>query len=158
MPQKASNPETPLARQIAALFDLTLEELKTRWRSLYRCATPRRSSKQLLISGIAYRIQERALGGLKPSVVRQLERMSEREHEVSEDPPPSVIPAANTVLIRDWHGTGHQVTILDRGVLYNKKNYRSLSQVAREITGSRWSGPLFFGLRSRPKERSGGTP
>jgi hypothetical protein len=65
--------------------------------------------------------------------------------------------SAGTVLIRDWQGKSHHVTVLDRGVLYRKKNYRSLSQVARVITGCRWSGPLFFGLRGRLKEGSRGT-
>ena len=66
-------------------------------------------------------------------------------------------PLTGTVLIRDWQGKSHHVTVLDRGVLYRKKNYRSLSQVARVITGCRWSGPLFFGLRGRTKEGSRGT-
>jgi hypothetical protein len=64
--------------------------------------------------------------------------------------------SAGTVLIRDWQGKSHQVTVLEHGVLYRKNNYRSLSQVARVITGCRWSGPLFFGLRGHSKEESRG--
>jgi hypothetical protein len=59
------------------------------------------------------------------------------------------IVSAGTVLMRDWQGITHEVQVLDRGVLYKRKRYRSLSEVARLITGSRWSGPLFFGLHSK---------
>jgi hypothetical protein len=59
-----------------------------------------------------------------------------------------------TILIREWQGTAHRVTMLDDGVSFNGKRYRSLSEVAREITGSRWSGPRFFGLRSQITENS----
>ena len=65
--------------------------------------------------------------------------------------------SAGTVLIRDWQGTSHQVTVLERGVMYRGENYRSLSQVARIITGTQWSGPLFFGLKNRTKEAAIGT-
>ena len=148
-----------LAREIAALSDLTIDELKDRWRSNYDCAPPGRCSKKLLVAAIAYRLQERAFGGIKPSVLRQLERLADGNGQLQTVPSRPVTGASTgTVLIRDWRGTSHQVTVLQRGVLYRKENYRSLSQVARVITGTRWSGPLFFGLRSRRKEGSGGTP
>ena len=60
---------------------------------------------------------------------------------------------AGTVLIREWHGTKHQVTVLKDGFLFRAKRFRSLSQIARAITGSRWSGPLFFGLKAARKEK-----
>ncbi|MDO8431086.1 MAG: DUF2924 domain-containing protein [Candidatus Binatus sp.] len=147
-----------VSNQIAALFDLRVSELKDRWRSVYGTEPPPRSSRKLLISAIAYRMQERAFGGLKPSVRRLLERVSNEasDHRISRTP--TVTRASTgTVLIRDWQGKSHHVTVLDRGVLYRKKNYRSLSQVARVITGCRWSGPLFFGLRGRSKEGTHGT-
>ena len=61
---------------------------------------------------------------------------------------------SGTILIREWQGTAHRVTMLDDGVSFNGKRYRSLSEVAREITGSRWSGPRFFGLRSQITENN----
>jgi hypothetical protein len=158
MDQGFSEAEGKLSREIAALFDLGVSELKHRWRSVYGTQAPPRSSRKLLASTIAYRMQERVFGGLKPSVRRLLERASEDAggHRVSRTRPVTRA-SAGTILIRDWQGKSHHVTVLDRGVLYRKKNYRSLSQVARVITGCRWSGPLFFGLRSRTKEGSRGT-
>jgi len=158
MEQGHSESQEQIRCAIAALADLTIDELKERWRSIYNCAPPGRSSKKLLVSAIAYRMQERVLGGLKPSVRTMLERVSENPTAGLVPPLRSVSKASTgTVLIRDWRGQSHQVTVLERGVAYRQKNYRSLSQVARVITGTRWSGPRFFGLRGRSKEESGGT-
>jgi len=159
MKQRFSGSETAkTSSEIAALTDLCVSELKDRWRSVYGTEPPARSSKKLLISAIAYHVQERAFGGIKPSLRRLLERVSEdaggRRILYTR---PVTRASAGTVLIRDWQGKSHHVAVLDRGVLYRKKNYRSLSQVARVITGCRWSGPLFFGLRGRSKEGSRGT-
>ena len=159
MNQAFSGAETrQISGEIAALFDLSVSELKDRWRSVYGSEPPARSSKKLLVSAIAYRMQERAFGGLKPSVRRLLERMTDDAGARLISHTRLVTRASTgTVLIRDWQGKSHHVTVLDRGVLYRKKNYHSLSQVARVITGCRWSGPLFFGLRGRSKEGSRGT-
>ena len=158
MNQGFSEVDAKLSREIAALFDLGVSELKDRWRSIYGAGAPPRSSRKLLVSAIAYRMQERVLGGLKPSVRRLLERTSE---DAGSQRIPCTRPvtrvSAGTVLIRDWQGKSHHVTVLDRGILYRKRNFRSLSHVARVITGCRWSGPLFFGLRGRTKEGSRGT-
>jgi hypothetical protein len=158
MKQRFSEIEGKLSCEIAALFDLGVSELKDRWRSIYGTEPPPRSSRKLLLSAIAYRIQEQVFGGLKPSVRRLLERTFEDagSHRVPHKRPVTRA-SVGTILIRDWQGKSHHVTVLDRGVLYRKKNYRSLSQVARVITGCRWSGPLFFGLRGRTKEGSRGT-
>ena len=159
MKQRFSGAETErTSREIAALFDLSVSELKDRWRSAYGTEPSPRSSRKLLVSAIGYRMQERAFGGLKSSVRRLLELASEDAggHRISRTRPVTRA-SAGTVLIRDWQGKSHHVTVLDRGVLYHKRNYRSLSQVARVITGCRWSGPLFFGLRGRSKEGSRGT-
>jgi DUF2924 family protein len=146
-----------LSREIAALFDLSVSELKDRWRSRYGTEPPPRSSRKLLVSAIGYRMQERAFGGLKPSVRRLLERASEDACARRTSPTRPVTRAsAGTVLIRDWQGKSRHVTVLERGLLYRKKNYRSLSQIARVITGCRWSGPLFFGLRGHSKKESRG--
>lgn len=159
MTHRCSQTETEkISSRIARLFELKVSRLKDRWRAVYGNEPPPRSSKKLLISAIAYKIQESAFGGLKPSVIRLLEH-------ASEDSGGARIPHARkitralsgTVLIREWQGKSHHVTVLERGVLYRKKNYRSLSQVARVITGCRWSGPLFFGLRGRSKDGAGGT-
>ena len=104
---------------------------------------------------MAYRIQEQALGGLKSSTRRLLERLATDARSGSPLQLSPCAPAsAGTVLVRDWHGITHEVKILDRGVLYKRKRYCSLSEVARLITGSRWSGPLFFGLRSKRRDEA----
>ena len=144
--------------EIARLFELKVSELKDRWRAVYGNEPPPRSSKKLLISAIAYKIQERAFGGLKASVIRLLEHAAQDSGSSQPSSTRKVTRATTgTVLIREWQGKSHYVTVLEHGVLYREKNYRSLSQVARLITGCRWSGPLFFGLRGRSKEKSRGT-
>ena len=135
---------------LASLRSLPIRELKQQWRSLYNSEPPHRVSRELLTRAVAYRVQEQSLGGLKPSTCRLLERLasdarSGRPLKLS----PCAPASAGTVLMRDWQGITHEVKVLDRGVLYKRKRYRSLSEVARLITGARWSGPLFFGLRSK---------
>jgi hypothetical protein len=147
MNQEFSDAETAkIPREIAELISLSLSQLKERWRSVYGTEPPLRSSRKLLISAIAYHMQERAFGASEDAGSRRISCTR-----------PLTRASTGTVLIRDWQGKSHHVTVLDRGVLYRKKNYRSLSQVARVITGCRWSGPLFFGLRGRLKEGSRGT-
>jgi hypothetical protein len=148
-----------LSRKLASLRSLRIKELKQQWRSLYSSEPPHRVSRELLTRAVAYRIQEQALGGLKPSTRRLLERLASDARSGRPLKLSSCAPAsAGTVLMRDWQGITHEVKVLDRGVLYKRKRYRSLSEVARLITGSRWSGPLFFGLRSmRQGETSSGS-
>ena len=142
-----------LSRKLASIRSLPIKELKQQWRSLYNSEPPHRVSRELLIRAVAYRIQEQALGGLKPFTRKLLERLacdarSGRPLKLS----PCASASAGTVLMREWQGIAHEVKVLDRGVLYERKRYRSLSEVARLITGARWSGPLFFGLRSKRQE------
>jgi hypothetical protein len=107
----------------------------------------------LLRYAVAYRLQERALGGLKSSTRRLLERVADDAHARR---PVKVAPvrklAVGTVLLRKWGGVDYQVTVLETGVLFRGKRHRSLSEVAQLITGSRWSGPLFFGLKAQDEE------
>jgi Protein of unknown function (DUF2924) len=135
------------------------DELKERWRNLYETEPPRKIHRSLLIAAIAYRMQENALGGaLKPSVRRHLLRVGGNSADGRQAPGyPSLSPKPGTVLVRDWGGVTHQVKVLDDGFIFRGKRYKSLSEVARVITGSRWSGPLFFGLKSAAKEQSHGT-
>ena len=149
---------TTLAREISSLSEATPAELKSRWRALYGTEPPRRISRDLLVRALAYRIQERALGGLKPATRRLLAKVAadasaHRPIEIA--PSPALTPG--TVLLRDWHGTQHQVIVRENGVEFQGKQYKSLSQVARRITGTRWSGPLFFGLKTDRGEHADGT-
>jgi hypothetical protein len=103
-------------------------------------------------------MQETALGALKSSVCRHLLQAANNPATPGLSPHyQSLRPRAGTVLVRDWGGITHQAMVLEDGILFRSKRYKSLSEVARLITGSRWSGPLFFGLRSAAKEQNHGT-
>jgi hypothetical protein len=147
-----------LASEIAGLSKLGIDELRERWKATYGKAPSRDIGRSFLTRAIAYRLQERAYGGLKPSTRRLLVRVAQ-EIAVGSSPkkPQNRKAQSGTVLIREWQGNAHRVTMLDDGVSFNGKHYRSLSEVAREITGSRWSGPRFFGLRSQVMENNNGT-
>jgi len=145
-----------LASQLDRLRELTPEELREQWRTLFGADPPPKLRSSLFVQAIAYLLQEKAFGGLKPSTLRLLERIADdtaARRQVS-PAPEKIRVSGGTVLIREWHGTKHQVTVLKDGFLYRAKRFHSLSQIARTITGSRWSGPLFFGLKSSRKERT----
>jgi hypothetical protein len=144
-----------LAQDLKDLGTRGDDELKDRWRNLYGTEPPRKIHRSLLIPAIAYRIQENALGALKPSARRHLMRVARNAADGRKaQNHPSLSPKPGTVLVRDWGGITHQVKVLEDGLLFRGKRYKSLSEVARVITGSRWSGPLFFGLKSAVKEQS----
>ena len=148
-----------LTSEIASLSKLGIDELRERWKAIFGKAPSRDISRSFLTRVIAYRLQERAYGGLKPSTRRLLSRVAEESAAGSSPKKPQIRKAqSGTVLIREWQGNAHRVTMLDDGVSFNGKHYRSLSEVAREITGSRWSGPRFFGLRAPVMENNHGTP
>ena len=145
-----------LSAEVSLLESLDVEQLRARWKILFETEAPPRFSRDLLMRAVAYRIQERVLGGLKPATRRLFERVSQdarARRPIRVAPVRKLAPGA--LLIRQWGGAKHQVTVLERGgVMFRGKLYRSLSAVARVITGNRWSGPLFFGLKARLKEVS----
>jgi hypothetical protein len=144
-----------LVTQLDRLHQLTAEELLAQWQTLFGADPPAKFRSSLQVQAIAYRLQEKALGGLKPATLRLLERIAD---DAAAGRPVSTTPAkvhttTGTVLMREWHGKKHQVTVMEDGFLYRAKRFRSLSQIARAITGARWSGPLFFGLKSPRREQ-----
>jgi hypothetical protein len=144
-----------LESELEQLRNLTSEELRERWQTLFGAEPPPKLRSSMIVQGIAYRLQEKALGGFKPATVRLLERIADdaAARRQSAATPEKIRVNAGTVLIREWHGTKHQVTVLNDGFLFRAKRFHSLSQIARAITGSRWSGPLFFGLKAAWKEQ-----
>lgn len=157
MKHKVSSTTSALAHEIAALRQATPADLKERWRALYCTEPPRRISRDLLVRALAYRIQEQALGGLKPSTRRLLAKVAADASDrrpIQAAPEPTLKPG--TVLLREWHGTQHQVIVREDGIVFLGKTYKSLSQVARRITGTKWSGPLFFGLKANRQEQTHG--
>jgi hypothetical protein len=137
--------------QLAALKGLPTPDLKRRWRDLFDTEPPP-YNRRFLESRLAYRIQELAYGGLKPETVERLEAMAEdldggdpaKRRRTAKDR-----PVAGTRLIREWQGIEHCVTVLDEAYEYRGRPYQSLSAIARAITGTRWNGWVFFGLKSQ---------
>jgi Protein of unknown function (DUF2924) len=139
-----------VAQALARLSEMTIFELRGEWRRLHRMLAPMRLSRDLLIRGITYKLQERAYGGLSLATARKLEKAgADRSSRGAAKPtqPISLRPGAR--LVREWRGITHTVLIHADGIEWRGQRYSSLSVVARKITGARWSGPRFFGLRRR---------
>lgn len=127
------------------LADMSTDELKAEWARRYAAPTPN-LSPELLRLGIAYRLQEQKVGGVSrstKSVLRQLARQPQEGKLKSPSPRKLTI---GTRLVRDWHGVGHTVTVQENGFEYDGRNWRSLTAIAKAISGSHCSGPGFFGL------------
>ena len=157
MKRKVSITPAALVHEIERLRKATPSDLKERWRTLYGSEPPGRISRDLLVRALAYRIQEQALGGLKPSTRRLLAKVAadaSARRPILLAPEPDLKPG--TVLLREWHGTQHQVIFREDGIVLNGKTYKSLSQVAYRITGTKWSGPRFFGLNAKRQEQTDG--
>jgi hypothetical protein len=148
--------EDNLVTEIEAVSVLETDELRKRWAALFGLEPAPRLSRDLLIRGIAFRLQEQAHGGLSKSATQQLQGFAKEIRgtgtvNVAAGP----IAKAGTKLIREWKGHIHEVTVLGDTFSWAGKQYGSLSEIARAITGTRWSGPRFFGLEI-PAVRSGG--
>jgi hypothetical protein len=136
---------------IAALSALPMPDLKNRWRELFESEPPA-FNRAYLESRLTYRIQELAYGGLSPATSARLEALAGDDNTVDREAarkPVPERPVPGTRLVREWQGREHAVTVRDDGFEYLGRPYKSLSAVARAITGTRWNGPMFFGLRSR---------
>jgi Protein of unknown function (DUF2924) len=140
-----------VAQALVRLSELTIFELRGEWRRLHRMPPPMRLSRDLLTRGITYKLQERAYGGLSLSTARKLEHASaDPQSRGAAKPVQPISLRPGTRLVREWRGVTHMVLIHADGIEWRGQRYRSLSLVARKITGARWSGPRFFGLRQRP--------
>ncbi len=139
-----------LASELVGLPGLNRKQLIERWRDLYGNEPFHAVSQQFMVRAIAYKLQENMLGGHDPSTLRFLakaaEELSNGRHMTAK-PSPSTKPGMR--LLREWHGVTHEVVVLEDGVRFQGRQYRSLSEVARVITGTPWSGPLFFGLKKK---------
>ncbi len=144
-----------LTADLEALHALSCGELKARWGEFFDAPCPARISRVFLTRALAFRIQERALGGLDRASIRRLERAAGdvAAGRPPATPKPKVKPG--TRLLREWQGVVHEVMVLEDQVSYRGKLWPSLTAVAREITGARWSGPRFFGLSASKKAANG---
>jgi hypothetical protein len=140
-----------VSRMLDTLLALSPGELRSEWRRLYRSQPPR-LSRDLLIRAIAHRIQELRYGGLSKTTRRKLTALvnvPQTGGEIAPETTQKISPGAR--LVREWNGRTHTVTVQEEGFTYAARSYRSLTAIAREITGAHWSGPRFFGLARRPK-------
>jgi hypothetical protein len=140
----------PLPSRLAALKTAPAGELKKQWGALFDSAPPP-FNRRYLESRLAYRIQELAYGGLKPDTIRRLERLGEEldggdrtKSRIRAD----LMPIVGTRLIREYQGVEHVVTVTADGFEWQGRPYKSLSAIARAITGTRWNGWVFFGLKN----------
>jgi hypothetical protein len=145
-----------MERDVASLPTLDTAALRQRWKALFGTDPSPYFGRSVLVRAISYRIQEIAIGGLKQATQRLLDRIAEGRSETVLDRIPKRRVNAGTVLMRQWGGVTHRVIVLEHSVTYRNRRYKSLSEVARAITGARWSGPLFFGLKPRAQEEADG--
>jgi Protein of unknown function (DUF2924) len=136
--------------RLKALEALSTAELQTRWRQLYRHQPPTRLSRDLLLRGVAFRVQEGAYGGLSRSTERRLRTLwAEADQRGTAAAVPAVSLRPGTELVREWRGQMHTVAVLDDGFEHQGERYNSLTSIAFRITGAHRSGPLFFGIRKK---------
>ena len=137
--------EEVVEREIAALAELDRTALLERWRDAFGRGAPPRLSQALMEKAIAYEIQVRAFGGLSARTMRALRAAA----KANGGPTLSKLPSCGTRLVREWNGALHEVEVLEDGYLWRGERHRSLSAIARGITGTKWSGPRFFGINSQ---------
>jgi hypothetical protein len=138
-----------LEKRLAQIPQLDMEALRATWAEIYGRPAPKFMSRRLLELAAAYNAQAKVYGGLKPATRRKLLQIaSARTGSPADATPrkPRAALAPGSRLVREWQGRTHMVEALEDGFLYGGRRYRSLSEIARVITGARWSGPRFFGL------------
>ena len=141
--------------EIARIRSLRPEELRREWRRLHHRDAPK-ISRDLLVLGLGYKLQEIEHGGLAKSTRRKLQTMAtalQATGRIGPSPSLSLKPGAR--LLREWRGRTHVVTVTDDGFEHAGKNYPSLTRIAKKITGAHWSGPRFFGLPAAGVVRRG---
>jgi Protein of unknown function (DUF2924) len=149
--RKATKPS--LEHEIAQLRDLDLSGLRARWKGMFRRLPPAHLPRHLLFAVLAYRVQADELGDLDPATARLLKQITANgggdatarltarfNHRMTDAKP-------GTILTRQWNAQTHRVMVVEEGFAWNGKTYDSLSKVAFAITGTKWNGPRFFGLR-----------
>jgi Protein of unknown function (DUF2924) len=141
--------DADISDEIAQLRAASREQLLDMWQKFYRRAAPPGIRRELLVPFLAYRMQEHAYGALKASTRSELRRIArgmEKFGPITLTVRPRIKHGSR--LLREWRGQTHEVLVTEKGYEYRSEGYRSLSQIARKVTGTRWSGPAFFGLKN----------
>jgi len=140
---------TSIVKQVLSLQNKSSADLQQLWRNLYHTEPPY-PSKAYLIPRLAYRLQELSLGAMSPPAQKTLENLVD---QMAKGKRGKVLPSSpalmkGTTLVRDWQGVSHCVTVMEGGFEYRGQKYKSLSAIARTITGTQWNGWVFFGVKS----------
>ena len=136
-----------LKREIDTLVDLPRADLVERWKLLYRPDPPKGISTRLMVRAIAYEMQAKHSGALSRSIRHKLDEIAGSSGAAVINRSVTLTPG--TRLVREWQGKVHVVDVMEEGFRWNGRVYSSLSKIARKITGTRWSGPRFFGLKTK---------
>jgi Protein of unknown function (DUF2924) len=144
-----------LAAELQRLDSADRKDLDAQWRRLLKCPPPRHASPRFLALAIAYKLQAQTARGLPPAAQRELKSIARGDSIAARPPQARIKPGCR--LLREWHGTTHDVLATDTGFVWRGKTYRSLSAVACAITGAKWSGHRFFGL-IKPSKTSDDDP
>jgi hypothetical protein len=152
-PPPAKSPDPAVEAELDRLTVMPIAQLRVRYRELFRIEPPKALGPDLLRRSIAHRIQEKAYGGLSRSTQWLLDRMMKAY--AAKPSGKIVLPRRikpGSVLVREWKGRSHRIMVLTDGFAYDGGTYGNLSEIAGLITGTRWNGPRFFGLRSKTNE------
>ena len=152
MPLRSSY-RAAIEAEIDRVRSLGLDELRTLWRTTFRSSPPPGFTKDLIARFICWHIQEQAFGGVDPTIATCLDGFAHGD-KPGADAPRRLQPG--TVLVREYQGERHTVTVVPGGFVWRKTTYPSLSTIARAITGTTWNGPRFFGLRASVNRRQHG--
>ena len=137
--------------QIAELLHRSTHELRLAWRQLHRTEPPQGLSRDLLIRALAHQLQEQSYGGTNRALRRRLHTLTEGREKRGASSDLGAALKTGTTLVRQWRGHTHAVLVRDDGFEYEGQPYRSLTVIAKRITGAHWSGPRFFGLTERAR-------
>ena len=144
--QPAGMPAEEVEAQVDRVAAMNIDALRVAWSASFPSEPPRAFSKDLLARAIAHRVQEEAFGGLSANMIRQLRLL------LKPGPEPARRVTAGSVVVREYKGFLHEVLVVPGGFCWRGQTFGSLSTIARKITGTSWSGPRFFGLRSKKPE------
>lgn len=134
-------PDDQITDPLESLPRATRAELAALWRTHIQPEVPRGLSRALMARAVAWALQAERMGGFSTKTRRRLDGLT--------SPKSSTAPSPGARLIREWNGETHEVIVLEQSFVYRGRTYSSLTAIAREITGAKWSGPRFFGLKTR---------
>ena len=144
------------AAEIAKLPSLSVAELQAEWGRVIGGEPPKGAHRDYVMRSIAHRLQCNIHAPLSPTLKRGLLKVAQRGDVTAVDAAPLRTLQNGAKILKEWQGAVHEVEVIDGGYLYQDRTYKSLSIIAREVTGTRWSGPAFFGLKRKQPEANHG--